>query len=239
MPSNRFYIQDHFEKGKELYLEGNEFHHLVKVMRQKEKDIIELVNGKHLLAKAKILALNKKKAKLLIDKIDFFKPALPPFFLAQALPKLPHLEWIIQKGTELGVSTFYLFPSERSEKKLLSSHQRQRLFQITVNAMKQCGRFDLPTLHFFPSLEKLILPKGTPFFGDLTANTFLPKITSSYLLFIGPEKGFSEKETFKLKNNFKAEGISLHPYTLRSETASIAAMYLAAFYSTIASNNTS
>ncbi len=231
MPSNRFYIKEPLQKGKELYLEEEEFYHLVKVMRQKEENLIELVNGENRLAKAKIISIEKKKAKLLIYATNFFKPALPPLFLAQAFPKLVHLEWTIQKGTELGVSAFYLFPSERSEKKELNSHQKKRLFQIAVNAMKQCGRFDLPTFHFAPNLEKLTLPKGTPFFGDLKAKKPLPKVAPPYLLFIGPEKGFSEKETLQLKTMFKAEGIWLHPYTLRSETASIAAVYLAAFYS--------
>jgi 16S rRNA (uracil1498-N3)-methyltransferase len=227
MPADRFYLKENFKLGDAVFLEEEEFHHLNRVMRKKEGDTIELVNGMGALAQAKVLQIEKRKASLEILETSEHKPKLPPLVLIQALPKLSHLEWIVQKGTELGCTAFYLFPSERSEKDSLSDNQWKRLESIAIGAMKQCGRLDLPSLHLALSLESLSLPEGHAFFGDPEAEISLPKGKSPYLLFIGPEKGFSQEEYKKMKEKFNAQGVRLHPYILRTETAAIAALTLA------------
>ena len=50
MPANRFYLDADLSSKETLLLEGNEYHHLAHVMRQKTGDIIELVDGKGLAA---------------------------------------------------------------------------------------------------------------------------------------------------------------------------------------------
>lgn len=227
MPIDRFYLEDIPEAGQRVALSGEEFHHLSRVMRKKEGDVVALINGKGLLARATFLSLEKRDATLIIDSVTSQKPLVPPMILIQALPKLSHLEWILQKGTELGASAFHLFPSARSEKTSLSDTQQKRLRLILIGAMKQCGRLDLPTLHFASHLKNLSLPKGNAFFGDLRASQPLTKKEPPYLIFIGPEKGFTEEEHQLLERHFGAEGIRLHPYTLRAETAAIAALTLA------------
>lgn len=227
MPADRFYLKETFKKGEIVFLEEEEFHHLSRVMRKREGDTVELVNGMGALAQAKVLQLEKRKAPLEILETSESDPKLPPLILVQALPKISHLDWIIQKGTELGASAFHLFPSERSEKDSLSDNQWTRLEHIATQAMKQCGRLDLPSIHFSENLESLSLPEGHAFFGDPSAETLLPKGKAPYILFIGPEKGFSEKETQVFREKFKAQGVRLHPYILRTETAALAALTLA------------
>jgi len=228
MPIDRFYLKEPFEVGHDVSLKDEEFHHLNRVMRKKEGDMIELVNGMGDLARANVLKIEKREAILSVIETAFHEPSLPPLILVQALPKLSHLELIIQKGTELGTSHFYIFPSERSEKQTLSENQTKRLKQICIGAMKQCGRFDLPSIEFSPNLTSLSLPNGHAFFGDLRSKNPLPKEAHPYILFIGPEKGFSDHEHQLLENLFQAQGILLHPYTLRAETAAIVALTLAA-----------
>ena len=127
MPIDRFYLKGSYQKDNIVTLEDEEFHHLSRVMRKKEGERVELVNGEGLLAEASIQELHKRKATLAVESIELHKPEIPPFILIQALPKLSNLELIIQKGTELGVSDFYVFPSERSEKKDLSEQQKNDL----------------------------------------------------------------------------------------------------------------
>ncbi|WP_420420919.1 RsmE family RNA methyltransferase [Simkania sp.] len=227
MPADRFYLKESFNQGDIVFLEEEEFHHLSRVMRKKEGDAIELVNGMGALAQAKLLQIEKRKASLEILETSKHEPLLPPLILIQALPKLSHLDWIIQKGTELGASSFYLFPSERSEKDSLSNNQWKRLKLIAIGAMKQCGRLDLPSIHFASDLDGLSLPEGHAFFGDPEAEISLPKGKAPYLLFIGPEKGFSHEEYKNMREKFKAQAVKLHPYILRAETAAIAALTLA------------
>ena len=86
--------------------------------------------------------------------------------------------------------------------------------------MKQCGRLDLPTLHFaFPSA----LPENT-YLATLEPNA--PPLSSiakpNAALIIGPEKGFTPEELASFKK--RATPVSLGPYILRTETAAIAAL---------------
>jgi 16S rRNA (uracil1498-N3)-methyltransferase len=221
MPHNRFYIDSPLKKR--ISLQGDEHHHLFRVMRKKVGDIIELINGRNILAFGKILSISKKDALIDIIKTEIHKPLLPPMILIQALPKPPLLELIIQKGTELGVSEFYLFPSTLSEKKELSPTQIKRLNHILISAMKQCGRFDLPTIEMgFPKLD---IPL---FFGDLSEKAPLlsQKTGLPAALAIGPEKGFTEKEIHKLQE--QGQGVRLAPYILRTETAAITGLSILA-----------
>ncbi len=221
MPHDHFYIDAPLEEP--LFLEGDEFRHLSRVMRKRVGDEIELVNGCHTFALAKIETIDKSSAKLSILKTEEKKPALPPLVLVQALPKLANLELIIQKGTELGVSTFYLYPSTHSEKKELSQNQKKRLRFILIGAMKQSGRLDLPEIKWgFPELS------GHVYFGDLSEKAEpLSKVGKHpATLIIGPEKGFTEEEIKEHKT--KGQGVSLGPYTLCVETAAIAGIAILA-----------
>lgn len=216
MPHDRFYIDAPLEK--ECTLEGDEFQHLSRVMRKKEGDEVELVNGRHELALARIESLEKRSVHLTILSCTEKKPLLPPLILAQAFPKLSNLEYILQKGTELGVSTFHIFESTLSEKKPPTDNQMKRLNHILISAMKQCGRLDLPELKWgFP--ENL---SGNVYFGDLCPTTqslhTIGKLPAT--LVIGPEKGFTEKEVETYRS--KAQSVSLGPYILRAETAALA-----------------
>jgi len=221
MPHDRFYI-DAPLKG-EVQLEGEEFHHLSRVMRKKEGDVVELLNGNNTLALATLSSISKHEATLVVTQSEDRKPLLPPLKLIQAIPKMTPLELILQKGTEIGASHFHLYPSSLSEKREFSDNQKRRLHLILIGAMKQCGRLDLPILEWgFPSLE------GNVFFGDLSADA--PSLSEIALLpatfIVGPEKGFTDEEIVDLHT--KAQGVRLTPYTLRAETAAIAGLAILA-----------
>lgn len=221
MPHDRFYLDGPLE-GR-VSLEGEEAHHLVRVMRKKAGDPVELVNGRHTLAQGKVFSLSKWDVSIDITHTETHDPLIPSLILIQALPKLPLLDIIIQKGTELGVSTFYLYPSERSEKKELSPTQLKRLENILIASMKQCGRLDLPTIEMgFPHLD---IPL---FFGDLSpdAPPLLQKAQLPAALAIGPPAGFTDQELTDLHS--KGQGVRLAPYTLRTETAAITGLSLLA-----------
>lgn len=221
MPHDRFYIDAPLNSP--VILDGDEFHHLSRVMRKQAGDEVELVNGRHVIALARVESLQKSHAELIILRHEEKKPSLPPLSLVQALPKLSNLELIIQKGTELGVSTFYLYPSDRSEKKELSKNQLNRLHHILIGAMKQCGRLDLPEIRWgFPELS------GNVYFGDISEEAPLLSQVGKLpaTLIIGPEKGLTEDEVKDFEKI--GVGVSINPYILRSETAAIAGLSILA-----------
>jgi 16S rRNA (uracil1498-N3)-methyltransferase len=229
MPHSRFFIDSALNVDDVVLLEGDEAHHLQRVMRKKVGDQVELVNGCNQLALCKILAFEKKGIQLktlsLIEKqMDHF-----PIILCQALPRLNRLETIVEKGTELGMTELRLFSGELSEKKELSATQLQRLKIISIAAMKQCGRLDLPKISLKQPLlgwQSLDYPA---FFGDLSEEA--PPFLSCFqkkegiLFFIGPESGFTEQEENHLRA-LGAQGVRLHPSILRTDTAPLVALAL-------------
>jgi len=221
MPADRFFL-DAPLKQQNLILSGEELHHLSKVMRAKVGSTIELVNGKGELAKARISKLGTSAELNVIE--HSFSPPKPTLILAQAIVRPSLLDWIVEKGTELGASAFWFFPGDQSEKKELSSQQQKRLESLAISALKQSGRLYLPEIAYKPPLAAWKQPSGTLLFGDISPAA--PKLSSfqtPVVFFVGPERGFSLRET-QILHELPAKGVKLHDNTLRAETAVIAAL---------------
>ncbi len=229
MPAERYFLDALFSEGQEIALAGDECHHLCTVMRTQVGEKVELVNGKNQLAVASVQAIGKKRALLRLESLSSKTPP-PSVILAQAIPRFHRLETILEKGTELGATQFWLFPGMRSEKKELSPAQQERMRLIAISAMKQCGRLDLPAIELMPPLASWPIPIGNLFYGDTRpdAPRFKGRATLAdpLLFFIGPEKGFDEKEIALLEQKFGAMGVKLHENILRTDTASLVALSL-------------
>lgn len=233
MPHNRYFLDQPFQENTSVVLTGDEFHHLSRVLRVKVGDRVEMVNGRGQLAKADLAELKKHEAKLHLVQVSEKNLQKTPLVLAQALPRMNHLEWIVEKGTELGVSIFWLFPGILSEKEQLSEKQAGRIKHLSIAAMKQCGRLDLPKIEFKPPLLQWEPIPGTLLFGDIRENSsylwelhLSTPLPAPIVLCIGPESGFERKEVDFLQNRLKAKGIKLHSNILRVETASLSALSL-------------
>lgn len=229
MPDNRYFISEPLKKGNLITLEGDELHHLTHVMRKKEGSQLEIVNGQGELATATLTTLGKKNAQIQLAEVKYEPPPRPTIILAQAYPLPSKLEWIIEKGTELGASAFWLFPGQRSEKTSLSDNQRRRLHQLTIAALKQCGRLYLPPIIEKPALAKWTEKvEGKSFFGDPESKEVVTRLPPEgiFTIFIGPEGGFTEGELELFEKKFQAKGIRIHTNVLRAETAAICALSL-------------
>ena len=230
MPYNRFYIDTPLNEKEEIHLRDEELHHL-KVCRIRMDECVEIINGTQALAQGRLIALNPKQATLRIERLEMIPPSAQ-IILAQGLSRMNHLEWVVEKGTELGVTSFWLFPGRLSAKTHLSETQTNRLKHLILAAVKQCGRVDLPKLEIKPPLQKWPALEGTLLFGDPSPTApFLWKALSPppklpVTLFIGPEGGWDKKEILFLKESLQAKNVRLHPHTLRTETASLAGLVL-------------
>lgn len=234
MPAERYYLDHVFKLHEQQELKGSEFHHLAHVMRTRKGNMVELVNGKGSLAQAIVQDLTKDKAILKIEHL-YQQPDIPcRLILAQAMPKLNRLDFILEKGTELGVNSFWLFPGHHSAKKECYPSQLERSQLVAIAAMKQCGRLYLPTLHLQPAIDQWQNLINTPtFFGDLdpkaplfeTAWKSLNNFSNPIMFVTGPEGGFSQQEVQCLKDQ-GAQGVKLHDNILRTDTASLMALSL-------------
>jgi 16S rRNA (uracil1498-N3)-methyltransferase len=232
MPAERYYMDSDLIPSQLVSIEDREFHHLAHVMRAELGEAIELVNGQGTLAQGRVEQILKHQALIRILESSKTPKKTPRIILAQAIPRINRLDFIVEKGTELGMNDLWLFPGQRSERKSLTEHQLERLKGLTIAAMKQSGTLFLPEISVMPPLKDWKNLEFTAYFGDLSpeAPPFLSTIRETpirdgLVFFIGPESGFTEDEEKKLKE-LDAIGVKLHSNILRTDTASLVALSL-------------
>lgn len=225
MPKERFFTSSPLHGQAEVIISDQEYHHLLHVMRMEEGEEVELVNGQGILAKGTIQRLAKKEGVIVLKEVLETPKPQKNLILYQALPRLQRLDFIVEKGTELGMTHLYLFPGEKSERKSLAPKQIAGLQDQAIAALKQCGRLWMPVIEMIPQIEKWSPFEIPTFYGDLNAKEPLQHQTGSSAVCIGPEAGFSPAELEHLKA-LGGQGRLLHENILRTETAAIAALVL-------------
>ena len=222
---DRFFLDDSLAQGEKIDLPEPEFRHL-KVLRIGVGEEIELVNGRGSLATARVERMDKQSAHLKILESKEEPRPTPSISLGLALIRPNRLEWVIEKATELGADTIYLYSADLSEKEGLSPNQKERLQHLAISALKQCGRLYLPNIELLPSIDDALSGDHRILFGDTHPSapwlSSLPLQSGSLLFITGPEKGFSEREHQLLHE--KGKGVKLSRNILRAETAPIAAL---------------
>ena len=144
------------------------------------------------------------------------------------------VEWILQKGTEVGVSGFYPFYSSRTLVKpaSLSLKKLERWERIIREAAEQSGRGRLPVLHSPKELEGcfsdavrlndlcLLAYEAADDDGQKLSDALDRFSGATIALFVGPEGGFSEGEVqLGVVAGFNI--VSLGARILRMETAAM------------------
>lgn len=219
MPHNRFFVDTPLAPHQLIPLQEEARH--LRVMRIDVGDAIELVNGRNQLAQARVHSPQTAEI-LSVEE----QPPPFPIILCQAIPRLNRLDTIVEKGTELGMTELWLFPGKLSEKKNVPL---ERLKKITIAAMKQCGRLDLPSIQLKPSILQWNALLYSAYFGDLSkaAPPFLSVIEKKAGIYfiVGPEAGLTSEEEKHLRE-MGVQGVKLHPWILRTDTASLSALSL-------------
>lgn len=228
MPADRFFSEQALDKGSDVLLSGQEYHHLVHVMRGKVGDALEVVDGQGHLGQAHVASITKRGVLLSIDQVTAVPRPRREVILAQALPRAGHLDVIVEKGTELGMTHLWLFPGQLSDKRNIPETVLERSRGVAIAAMKQCGRLYLPAISIQPALKDWQKPEVHGFFGDLRPEAVplskaLSSREASCLVVIGPESGFSDEEVTCLEA-LGIQGVKLHDNILRTETAAIVAL---------------
>lgn len=215
-------LLDSAQAGQNFELNPETYKRFSRVLRLQDGATVELFDGT-----GRVLTgvLSQKFLKNI--QIMHIKPKGPRITLYQAMVSMDKLEQITQHSTELGVSEIILFKAERSQIdfKDKMTAKLERLTRIAQDASRQCGRADVPGVIFEKSLG---CATEDPLFialpGVSSVIASLAKQSSTHLsILIGPEGGFSPAEIERFKSQ-GAQEISLAPYVLRTETASLAAL---------------
>tara|TARA_B100000941_G_scaffold187042_1_gene134600 strand:- start:600 stop:1340 length:741 start_codon:yes stop_codon:yes gene_type:complete len=235
---HRFFINTYLIKGKEISLENPTFHQIKNVLRMAEGDYIELFNNTGNYYKAKIIDSEGNLIKCLIeDQLKASQDGIE-INVYQSIIKISKLELIVDKLTEIGISSFTPIITERTQKKdidSLSENKLKRLKKISIEASEQSGKVYIPKINSIKRLRNLDI--GISNILDIVfyenndnakkLNYLKSKFSDkkSISAFIGPVGGFSieEIEYFKSKESIV---INLGNTIFKSDTASIISVAL-------------
>lgn len=151
--------------------------------------------------------------------------------LYQALLKADKFEWVLQKGTEVGITAFVPIVTERSIRDVGKS-KFGRWTQILTEAAEQAGRGKIPALSPHQPIASacgtaqaqgglLLIPWELERERNLRSALDHSAVQTIHL-FIGPEGGFSEQEVERARMH-NALSVTLGPRILRAETAGLVA----------------
>jgi len=213
-------------------LTGEQASHLARVLRAQPGQIFDVVAG-GFLHRAEVIAVSPEKVDFLMHE-ELEADAALPLYLYLAIFKFDHLEWAIEKATELGVATITPILARRTEKHLAQAAAKrvERWRRIAHEASQQSRRTDVPTIHD-PMPLKLALEKEQSPTRILLSETEQSTTLSEALaqgtttaLAIGPEGGWTQDE-MNLFTQHTWTHVTLGPRILRAETAAIAAIAIA------------
>lgn len=229
-PRARIYSEERLRQHSRFALPAKTVHYLISVLRVKAGEYLALFNAEDGEWLAEITLAAKKEVTItLLEQRREARPS-PDFWLVFTPIKAGRIDFLVEKATELGVSELFPVNTDYTNTSRVNT---ERLRAQAVEAAEQCERFDVPALHDFQSLEKLIAawPEDRPLLycdesggGAPIAETLKQRKPGKLALLIGPEGGFSPKERERLTSLPYTVPMGLGPRILRAETAAVAAL---------------
>lgn len=161
--------------------------------------------------------------------------------LIQSLGKGDRVEQVVRDTTQLGVRRIVLVQTERSVVKWLKKgkDKQARYRSVALQSCRQCGRGDAPVLLGPLSLAEalqLVAHATLKLCLDVNAERTLRAeleerpLEGELAALVGPEGGLSAVELAEAERA-GFDRVSLGPFTLRTETAAVAALAVLAQYS--------
>lgn len=234
----RFFFDKADREGDSIILDEGESRHITRVLRLEPGAEVELLDGEGGLYRACIETVTKRVKVNIVDVLPDDSTDRVPVTVVQGHLKGKKLELVIQKCTELGVSSMDLFWSSRCQGKLddiRGGKKLERYQRIVESACKQCYRPDLMGLREAVDFYQLLdLYENKPgrlklLFWEEERTTSLRDISfnedevSELMVLLGPEGGLTEQEV-QAARDAGWHSVSLGKRILRAETATITAV---------------
>ncbi len=232
----KIYIKELTTDKQEYKVKGREKKHL-DVLRVKSGDIIWATDGKGNDFKLRIEKNTSDYTYITIKKHERRPPYPIKINLFFGFTKRKKWEWLIEKGTELGVASFTPVITKRNEqysKGLYKKKKQERFKKKLISAMKQSRRSYLPQINPPIKIDKLVKNKV---FNNLFILSFDGKRwndsdlkdTKIIDLLVGPEGGFTENEK-RMLSEIDSKLRNFGNYTLKTETACLKAISLITYF---------
>ena len=226
-----FFAPDLTPAAAAYTLPEDESKHAVRVLRLRETDPVELLDGRGHRYQARLLDANPRRCQLQVMAHELVRPRAYVTHVAVAPTKnLDRMEWLVEKAVEVGVERLSFLRCARSERREL---KLDRLEKIAVSALKQSGQAWLPQLDELTDFAAFVagVAPETTFIAHLADDERTPlagvvAARPSCCVLIGPEGDFTPAE-ISLARARGIRPVTLGASRLRTETAALAAMFTA------------
>jgi 16S rRNA (uracil1498-N3)-methyltransferase len=231
--THRFFIPSDWLTPPTVHLHGQTARQIKTVLRMKPGDSIIVLDNSGMEWQVTLTNIGQDtvEGQIVAEQPAQGEPNLR-LTLYQGTLKGQKIEWVLQKGTELGVSRFVPTVCERSVVNEIDAlaKKQTRWQQVIQEAAEQSRRGKLPHLEQAMALPEAIRhAKSSPLIlmpweeaSGSSLKTILSKAgVNAVAIFIGPEGGFTEAEVAMVR---EAGGqiVKLGPRILRAETAGLA-----------------
>lgn len=233
---SRFFVPKDAVKGKHILVSGEEAHHILDVMRLKESDKVVTFDGTGREYVGFIKEIKRKD--LIIEIVETRTPSnkeSSKITLIQAIPKKDKMDYIVEKSTELGVSSVIPVIAARTipdwdESKRNATVERWR--KIALGASKQSGRSDIPDVGKIVDFAQSVQGSDNYDLALIAAlsdeavplkNVLKDFKGGKVAIAIGPEGDFTPDE-IKLAREAGFRLVNLGSRVLKSDTAGLAVL---------------
>ncbi len=208
-------------------LDGEEAHHLIRVLRAKPGQDIRLMDGRGRTGMFRIAAMDKKEVQL--ARISEIQAPAPehPLILAVGWSKNARRGFLLEKAVELGATGVWFWTATRSQGET-PDQTKETWDRQLVAAAKQCGALWLPEIRTLGGPDELIRESADHasrvlcWEREQTDLIHPDDLTSpdGSVAVLGPEGGLDENEARLFQDHGFAPK-SLGPSILRFETAAL------------------
>lgn len=229
--ARRFFVKKENVQGDKVFLVGQEFFHMTKVLRlqQGAQIIISADMGEEYKEfNCVVEGITKEQAVCKVLHSERIENISPPVTLFQAIMKGEHMDFVVQKSTELNVQKLVPFTSKFVTVKP-DSNKQSRFERISIEACKQSNRPVPMRISEVKNFEQFIEElKEYPQIilayenSNTSAKEVLSKLTPNKktALIVGSEGGFDLSEVERMRES-GAKIVRLGKQILRGETAAL------------------
>ncbi len=232
----KFFVSEKQLKENTITITGNDVNHIKNVLRLRINDKIDIClkeNNTTYICRIDDF-LEKEVICKMQEKVLFSTEPKTYIHLFQGLPKADKMEYIIEKGTEVGISEITPVYMNRCISKLDKNKEKnkiERWNKIAEVAAKQSGRDFIPIVNNlinFNDIIEIVKDYDVVILAyekeqDLKLKDVLKRCNNvkKVAIIVGTEGGIEELEVQYLKDKAKVQVITLGKRILRTETASI------------------
>ena len=235
-PPPRFSIARAPDAARLAHVEGAELHHMRTVLRLPVDTRVSLLDPAGVEHQGTIERYERGRAVIRIESSSSQpdSPARTRIILAAAIIRGPRMDFVVEKAAELGASELWPIVSARGLIRSPGAERLARWGRLALAAAKQSHSPVAMEVRAPIGVDDMIrgVPPGTLAVvcakgGEPLAGVIRRLRPRAILIAVGPEGDFDDDERAKAaKAGFVAAGLG--PNRLRSETAAVAAVSLAA-----------